>query len=319
MMAFWIPLFIIFGIVILYFGAEGMVLGGSRIALRLGMTPLVVGLTVVAFSTSTPEVVASLLGALEERDGNLAFGNVIGSNICNIGLVFGLSALISPLVIHRNLWRREMPLMVGACLLMPLCLIGGFIGHYRGALLMLALIGYTYFQIRVGKRESDGDAILEADRITDWRSGVRAGIYLALGLAGLLVGAWLLVQGSVALAKLAGLSDRVVGLTVVAVGTSFPELATSIVAAVRKKADIAIGNVMGSNVFNALFIVGLVALVIPVSFSTRLLYVDVPVMLLFCLLMWLFLWKRDVVRRWQGALMVVLYGAYLASLILFTA
>lgn len=313
-----IALFIILGVVILYFGAEGMVLGGARIALRLGMTPLVVGLTVVAFSTSTPEVVASLLGALEERDGNLAFGNVIGSNICNIGLVFGLSALISPMVIHRNLWRREMPLMVGACLLMPLCLLGGFIGHYRGALLMLALIGYTYFQIRVGKRESDGDAILEVDRITDWRSGVRAGIYLALGLAGLLVGAWLLVQGSVDLAKLLGLSDRVIGLTVVAIGTSFPELATSIVAAVRKKADIAIGNVMGSNVFNALFIVGLVALVIPVSFSTRLLCVDVPVMLLFCLLMWLFLWKRDVVRRWQGALMVVLYAAYLASLILLT-
>jgi len=313
--AVWVPLFLTFGILFLYLGAEGMVLGGSRIALRLGVTPLVVGLTVVSFSTSMPEVVSSLIAALEEGDGNISFGNVIGSNICNIGLVFGISALITPLAVHTSLWKREMPLMLGACLLMTLLFWGGFIGRFSGVALIAALLCYVYLQVWIGKREGNSDEIELKDRITDWRSAVKALLLLIFGLAGLVIGGWLLVEGSVALAKMIGMSDRVIGLTVVSVGTAFPELATSLVAAVRKKADISIGNVVGSNVFNALFIVGVVALVIPVEFSLRLLYIDVPVMFLFCLLMWLFLWKRKKVARWQGAVLVVLYIAYITSVV----
>jgi cation:H+ antiporter len=304
--------FILVGIVFLYFGGEGLVLGGARLALRAGVGPLVVGLTVVSFSTSMPEALTSLIAAIHEQYGDLAMGNVIGSNIVNVGLVFGIAALIRPLELHQNLWRREMPLMVGVCALLFFFMLGDHVGRAKGLILFILFIAYTCFQIWIGRKENRDPFIDPRDLLnTPWR-WTKAIIYITGGVVGLVFGAYLLVQGAVYIAQVLGMSQRVIGLTIVALGTSLPELATSAVAAYRGKSDIAIGNVVGSNVFNILFIVGLVALIVPISFSRRLLVIDTPFMIGMAALLWLFFWRRTHVARWQGVVMIAVYCAYVA-------
>lgn len=308
-------LFIVLGIIFLYFGGEGLVLGGARLALRAGVTPLVVGLTVVSFSTSMPEALTSLIAAIRERYGDLAMGNVVGSNIVNVGLVFGIAALIRPLELHQSLWRREMPLMVGVCALLFFFMFGDHVGRAKGLILFLLFIAYTFFQIWIGRKESCDTPIDACDLLnTPWR-WTKAIIYVTGGVVGLVFGAYLLVQGAIYIAQVLGMSQRVIGLTIVALGTSLPELATSAVAAYRGKSDIAIGNVVGSNVFNILFIVGLVALIVPISFSRRLLVIDTPFMIAMSALLWLFFWRRSRVARWQGVVMIAIYCLYITTVI----
>lgn len=308
-------LYVLLGTAILYVGGEGLVLGGARVALRCGVTPLVVGLTVVSFSTSMPEALASLIAALRERYGDMAMGNVIGSNIVNVGLVFGICALIRPLELHQNLWRREMPIMVGVCCLLFVFMLGDHVGRWKGLILLLLFLAYVVFQVWIGRREEHGGLVDPRDQLNTVGRWVKAIVYVIGGAVGLVGGAWLLVQGAVYIAEAIGMSQRVIGLTVLALGTSLPELATSVVAALRGKSDIAIGNVVGSNVFNILFIVGIVALIVPIGFTRQLLTVDTPVMIAFAALLWLFFWRRTHVARWQGAVMVALYCAYVAAVI----
>lgn len=310
-----VALLLIFaGVVLLYFGAEGLVLGGARIALRCGVTQLVVGLTVVAFSTSTPEVLASLIAAIREGDGDLALGNVIGSNIANIGLVLGLSALVRPLELHHRLWRREMPIVVGVAILLSLLMLGSYIGRWRGLLLLILFLGYVLFQIWLGRKEGGNGEIAEADLLNTRSRWVRAILFLTLGVVALVVGAYFLVKGAIVIAQIFGMSQRLIGLTIVAVGTSLPELATSVVAASRGKSDISIGNVLGSNVFNILFIVGLVGLITPVGFTSQLLRFDVPVMIGMSLLLWLFFWGRAYLGRGRGVALLLLYALYVVAI-----
>ncbi len=306
--------FIAGGLLLLYLGAEGLIRGSVALALRLGLTPLVVGLTVVAFGTSSPELVVSLQAALSGNEA-IAIGNVVGSNICNIALILGLSALIRPLKVHLQLLRMDVPLMIAASALLMLMLYDGGLGRPEGALLSVFLIGYTAFNVLNARRMQGAapDVLAEAASPPGgpaWRHGV----FLFGGLGVLAGGAHLLITGAVDLAQQLGLSDAVIGLTIVALGTSLPELATSVVAAARNEGDIAVGNVVGSNVFNVLFILGLSALVHPLH-TGGVTMTDLGIMTAFALLMLPLMRTGFRLVRWEGALLLVLYVGYVAYLL----
>lgn len=301
------------GLVLLYFGAEGLVRGAASLALRFGLTPLVVGLTVVAFGTSAPELVVSIGTALEGR-GALAIGNVVGSNIANIALILGVSVLIQPVRVQLQLLRFDVPLMIGVSALLTVLLLDGSLSRPEGALLFAGLVAYTSFNVWQSRREqatvqnefSEGVPAASG-------SAVRDMVWVVVGLGLLIVGARLLVTGAVAMAEAAGLSEAFIGLTIVAVGTSLPELATSIVAAVRDEGDIAVGNVIGSNVFNILSILGLSALLVPLDRGGIALF-DLGVMLALALLLLPLMRTGFRLTRWEGALLFASYVAYVGYL-----
>jgi cation:H+ antiporter len=253
--------FLLAGLVLLYFGAEWLVAGAAALARSYGISALLVGLTVVAYGTSAPELVVGIRAAATDQ-GAIALGNVIGSNIANLGLILGLTMVILPAAIDRSLARREVPVLVIATALVPLTLLDGTIARWEaGGLIALAIL-YSAVMIGTARRgsvadagevEAAAEAAVGLSAPTErWRMAARA----AVGLGLLIVGGDLLVRGATGLAREAGLSDRLIGLTIVAVGTSLPELATSVIAAVRGHSDIAIGNVIGSNIFNVLLIGG---------------------------------------------------------------
>jgi cation:H+ antiporter len=308
------------GVVVLYLGAEWLVRGASRLARAFGMSALVVGLTVVSFGTSAPELVVSLLAALRGQ-GDLTVGNVLGSNISNIALVLGISALIYPIAIRARLVSRGIPLMLGATLVLALFALTGGIGRGGGAMLVLGLVGYFVFLVRSSPAEppeieAEFDAhqrdreCCPGDESRLWNAGL-----VAAGLVGLTAGAYLLVGSATFFARELGLSDLVIGLTVVAVGTSLPELATSVLAAFRKEADIAVGNAVGSNVLNILGVLGITAAVRPLDFAPALLRFELPVLIVASLVLLPFAWTRLRLERWEGALLVVGYVAFVAALL----
>ncbi|MEX2569976.1 MAG: calcium/sodium antiporter [Gemmatimonadota bacterium] len=251
------------GIVLLYFGAEGLVRGSAAVAERLGLAPIVIGLTVVAFGTSMPEMVVSVSAALDER-APIAIGNVVGSNIANIALILGVCALIRPLTVNARIVRLDLPIMIVLSLALVLAVADDRVGRIEGAILVATLAVYTIVSLRLAEREP-------ADVQQEFASGTPKGprkiwldfLLIAGGLGFLVLGARALVTGGTTLASSFGISDAVIGLTVVAVGTSLPELATSVLAASRGEGDIAVGNVVGSNIFNILGIVGTASLVRP--------------------------------------------------------
>ncbi|MEZ5658741.1 MAG: calcium/sodium antiporter [Burkholderiaceae bacterium] len=256
------------GLVMLVVGAEFTVNGGSRIATRLGISPLVVGLTVVAFGTSAPETAVTLGAALDGRT-DIALGNVVGSNIFNILLILGLSAVIAPLYVNRQLIRQEVPLMIAISLLLAGMLLDGGLGRVEASVLFALLIAYTVFLVVQARRgEQRGET--PADETGDPMAGsmldrVPAALLIAVGITGLALGGDWLVESATVFARSMGVSELVIGLTVVAIGTSLPEVATSIMAIVRGERDMAVGNIVGSNLFNILCCLGLAGMVSPIG------------------------------------------------------
>jgi cation:H+ antiporter len=302
------------GIALLYGGAEGLVRGSSALALRLGLTPLVVGLTVVAFGTSMPELIVSVDATLAGR-GSIALGNVVGSNIGNIALILGISALIAPLAVRARIIRLDLPILLAATLLMVVLVADGTVGRGGAGILLAALLAYTGFTLWNARRESAAVAAEFAAGVP--RVGRHAAVDAALllgGLALLVAGARLLVIGAVAVAEDAGMSEAVIGLTIVAIGTSLPELATSAVAAWRGEGDLAIGNVLGSNIFNILGILGVAGMVRPIA-GEGIGAVDLGVMLALTLLLLPMMWTGRRVSRGEGAVLLLAYGAYLGHLL----
>ncbi len=310
------------GLVGLVLGANLLVRGASKLALSFGISPLVVGLTIVAFGTSAPEVAVSV-GAVLDGKTDLAVGNVVGSNIFNVLFILGISALITPLVVDRQLIRQEVPIMIGASLLLLAVGLDGRIGLFDAALLFALVVAYTVFLIvqsrRAGQAAAGDDEVPVLDN-TAWDARLPAQLALIVGgLVALVLGSDALVTSAVAFAKQMGVSDLVIGLTIVAAGTSMPEVATSITAALKGERDIAVGNVVGSNTFNILGCLGLsglasgtAGLVLPPSVLTFDIWVMLAVALA-CLPV--FMTGREI-ARWEGGVFLAYYVAYVAYLIL---
>lgn len=307
-------LFLIAGIVLLYFGAEGLVSGSSSLARRLSLTPLVIGLTVVAFGTSMPELVVSV-GAALSGSGGIATGNVVGSNIANIALILGGSAILCPLAVNVRILRVDLPLLVLISFAICFVLLDQAVGRVEGGLLVTGLIAYTTFILRAARKEAAAGEDLFAGAVATAERSLPTSIGLLTGgLVLLVVGARLLVVGAVGLAEAFGLSEAVIGLTIVAVGTSLPELATSILAALKKEGDIAIGNIVGSNIFNILGILGISSLVRPLE-GTGMKPLDLGLMIALAILLLPLSRSGWRVNRWEGLFLLFSYSAYVIFLL----
>ncbi|HEX9253066.1 MAG TPA: calcium/sodium antiporter [Ignavibacteriaceae bacterium] len=309
-----IILYLVGGLIMLFIGAEGLIRGSSNLALKIGITPLVVGLTVVAFGTSTPELVVSLKAALLGNS-SISLGNVVGSNIANIALILGVAALIRPLDVHANVIRREIPIMIVISLLLLLILIDGEIGFIDGLMFVIGLIVYLIINVIMARKEKNPEVDAEFKEGLKSKIGIPVSIVLMIaGLGLLILGANLFVQSAVAIAKIFNVSDAIIGLTIVAVGTSLPELITSIVASYKKEADIAIGNVVGSNIFNILGILGITAIIIPIS-SVGISYFDLGVMLFAAIILLPLSRTGFSISRLEGALLLAGYAIYIYYLL----
>lgn len=316
---FWDVTFIVVGLVFLYYGAEWLVQGGSALALRLGIAPLVIGLTVVAFGTSSPEMLVAIQASLQDK-GDITVGNALGSNICNIGFVMGVVALIIPLSVQAQVVKREIPIMLAATLLALYFIYDRNISTVEGWILFSLIFVYTIFSLWDASR-SKGDPLAEQaeEEVETTKFGVWFEVFLLVGgLVVLGIGADLLVRGSVNVAKVWGVSEAVIGLTVVAIGTSLPELATSIVAAMKKEADLAVGNLVGSCIFNILCIIGLAAVIQPIS-NVDINWVDLGTMTLVSVLVLPFAWSSMKVERWEGGLFLLIYVVYMGYLFVYRA
>ena len=320
-------LLFISGLAALVLGASLLVRGASKLALSLGISPLVVGLTVVAFGTSAPEVAVSV-GAVLDGNPDIAIGNVVGSNIFNVLFILGISALITPLVVNSQLIRQEVPIMIGTSLLLLALGLDGTLSFWDGGVLLALLVVYTVFLVAQSRRESKAaSAASAANDETPLPAAARAWddrllaqiVLIVAGLVALVFGSDWLVTASIAFAKTLGVSDLVIGLTIVAAGTSMPEVATSITAAIKGELDIAVGNVVGSNTFNILGCLGVSGLVsgdLGLAMAPSLLAFDIWVMIavaLACLPV--FLSGREI-ARWEGAVFTAYYAAYVAYLVL---
>jgi len=305
------------GLVLLVGGAEFLVRGASRFAAAVRVSPLVIGLTVVAYGTSTPELAVSVQAGLS-GNADLALGNVVGSNIFNVLFILGISALIVPLIVSSQLVRWDVPVMIVVSLLVPVLGADGRIGRLDGLVLFAGVIAYTWWSIHQSRKESAA-VRSEFDQALPKARGTRRNLLLILGgLLLLFAGSRWLIDGSVLVAKYLGVSELVIGLTIVAAGTSLPEVVTSIVAAVRGERDIAVGNVVGSNIFNILCVLGLSGAVAPggVAVSLTSLRFDIPVMIavaIACLPIFL---TGHVISRWEGGLFFFYYLAYTAYLVM---
>lgn len=309
-----IVLYLVGGLVLLFIGAEGLIRGSSNLAIKIGITPLVVGLTVVAFGTSAPELVVSLKSALIGNS-SIALGNVIGSNIANIALILGVAALIRPIDVHSNVIMRDIPIMIGISMLLIIFLLDGELGLIDGIIFVTGIVVYTIVNIILGHKEKNPEVDAEFKEGLKSKVGVPISIVLVVvGLGMLILGANLFVQSAIAIAKLFHLSDAIIGLTIVAVGTSLPELITSIVASYKKEADIVIGNVVGSNIFNILSILGIASIIIPIG-SAGISYIDLGIMLISAIVLFPLTKTGFSITRLEGALLIAGYVIYVYYLI----
>jgi cation:H+ antiporter len=316
-----IILFII-GLVFLIGGAELLVRGASQIAVAAGISPLVVGLTVVAYGTSTPELAVSVQSSFAGQ-ADIALGNVIGSNIANVLLILGISAIITPLVVSSQLIRFDVPLMIGVSIALPLLALDGKIGRMDGILLFVGVVVYTVWLIRQSRKETKQAALEMGNEdkaaiphsVGMW---VLQGVFILGGLGLLVLGSRWLIDGAVAFARLFQLSELIIGLTIVAVGTSLPEIATSVVASLRGQRDIAVGNVVGSNIFNILSVLGIASAISPsgIPVSPAIFGFDFPVMIGVAFACLPIFFTGYVIARWEGWLFLGYYVAYVAYLVL---
>ena len=273
--------FFIAGIAFLYFGGEGLVKGSSRLARSFGINPIVIGLTIVAFGTSAPEFVVSIIAALRGSS-DLVIGNIVGSNISNIGLILAISALISPLFIQMRLLKIEVPIMIILSIILYLLAFNLTIGLFEGIFIFLCLTTFVIYSSINALKESTIVASEYQEFLGPDNSSLKNSLFILLGLAALVIGARLVVNSSIFIANEIGISELVIGVTVVAIGTSLPELSTSIVAVYRKEHDIVIGNIIGSNIFN-IGILGFVSIIHPINVNPGVLKYELPVMILFAL------------------------------------
>jgi cation:H+ antiporter len=308
-------LFVLFGLVLLFFGGEGLVRGSSALALRLGLTPLVVGLTVVAFGTSAPEMVVSVQATLAGQ-GAVAIGNVVGSNSLNIGLILAITALICPLRVQLQILRIDTPIMVGVSVLAAWMLSDLVIGRIEGATLFAGIIAYTAFTVLYAKKvkpsaevEAEFAEAIPSPHGSIWRDV----LFILAGLGLLAAGSHFLVDGATRLARGFGIDEAIIGLTIVALGTSMPELVTCVVAACKKEPDIALGNIIGSNIFNMLGILGMAALVRPMT-GEGIKMADLYVAIAFAVALVPILWSGRILQRWEGGLLLGGYIAYMGTL-----
>lgn len=308
------------GLLLLMLGGELVVRGGTRLATAMGISPVVVGLTVVAFGTSSPEL-AVTLGAVANGQPDVAVGNVVGSNIYNILLVLGLGAVAAPLVVRQRIVRADVPLLVGVSLLFWAMASNGGLEADDGLVLVAILAGYTVISIRSGRRESA--PITQEYRANLGRRAGRTGPLvaaglIALGLGTLVAGSQLLVGGATEIARSLGVSELVIGLTVVSIGTSMPEIVTTVIASLRGERDLAVGNVVGSNLFNLLGVLGIGAIVAPggIPVPTAALSFDIPVMVAVAIALLPIVFTGHAIRRWEGALFLTYAAVYTAWLVL---
>lgn len=308
------------GLALLILGAELMVRGASRLSLSLGIAPLVVGLTVVSFGTSAPELAISVKAAMDGQT-DLALGNVVGSNIFNVLFILGLSALVAPLVVDRQLVRQEVPILVGLCLLVGWMALDREISFLDGTVLVVLLLAYTGLLYRIGRTSPPSE--LEDGLVTGTDSPMQSKLWvqlllMAVGLVMLVFGSRWMVQAAVEFATMLGVSSLVIGLTIVSAGTGLPEVATSVIAAARGERDIAVGNVMGSCIFNLVCVLGISALVAKdgLGVPAALLSFDLPVMFAVSLACLPVLFTGHLIARWEGALFLAYYVFYVTYLVL---
>ena len=313
---------ILVGLILLVAGAELLVRGGARLAVAAGVPSLVIGLTVVAYGTSAPELAVSALASVSGRP-DIAVGNVVGSNIFNVLFILGVSATIAPLVVNQQLVRIDVPIMIAVSFLVLLLGADGRIGAFDGALLVAGILSYTAFLIVQSRRESEA-VRQEYEQHVGREPAPGAGSWLvnlalvAVGLGLLVLGARWLVDSAISFARVLGVSELVIGLTIVAAGTSMPEVATSIIATLRGERDIAVGNVVGSNIFNVLAVLGLSSLVAPngVGVAAGALAFDVPVMIAVAVACLPIFFTGHLIARWEGIVFLAYYVAYTAYLVL---
>lgn len=300
------------GVALLYWGGEQLVTNASHLARRLNISPLVIGLSIVAFGTSAPELAATLMSAFAGVP-ELAVGNVIGSNIANIGLILGLTAVLYPLVATRTILRLEIPLMIAICAVSIPLLADGNVSRFEGGLLVAGLGLYLWLLFARNPSSFDDEVAKPQESGTPlWRLGIGLG----LGILLLVGGARALVLGAVTIARMFAVPEEVIGLTLVAFGTSLPELASSIVAALKRETDILLGNIIGSNVFNVLAVLGLTSLVHPLTQSFMSIRLDLFIMLAFCAALPLLMLRQRRLGRIGGTGLVVAYIAYAVALFL---
>lgn len=312
------------GLVCLTLGAEWLVRGASAVAARFGIAPIIIGLTVVAFGTSAPEFAVSIGGALTDN-ADVAMGNVVGSNILNILLVLGLSAAIGSLTIEERIIKRDIPILMVMSLVAYGLVLNESLHRLEGAALFVGLLGYLWWLLRGARRADPAEMPAAADEVAELLEGSSAtkplvfqvGL-IVVGLALLVAGSRLLVGSATQIAEAFGVSDLIIGLTVVAAGTSLPELATSVMAAYRGQRDIAVGNVVGSNIFNTLGVLGASAALAPsgVAVDRELIRLDFPVMLVATLVLIPICWNGFAIKRWEGSLLAAFYVAYVAYLVM---
>lgn len=311
---------VVAGLILLVWSAERFVDGAAATSRRLGLSPLLIGMLVIGFGTSAPELMVSALASSQGNPG-LALGNAYGSNIANIGLILGLVALISPLAVHSSVVRRELPVLGGVTLLSALLMWGGVIGRMEGTLLLLLLAGFIGYSIYQGRRAPGDPLAAETEEsLAVHPMSLRAGIvWTCIGLVLLVVSSRILVWGAVAIAESFGVSDLIIGLTVVAVGTSLPELASSISALRRNEHDLVLGNVVGSNLFNTLGVVGLAAVITPIPVGAEVLLRDWAVMTLMTVLMAIFAlgWRgrQGRINRLEGGVLLAMFVGYTAWMV----
>ncbi len=307
---------ILAGIVLLFVGAEGLVKGASALALKLGITPIIIGLTVIAFGTSAPELVVGLVGS-----DDVAVGNILGSNIANLALILGVAALIHPIEVKHRAVRHDLPIMLGVTILFILLAINGSLSRLNGAILLGAMaiyLGYTYYEARrdalsveevIGEEIDDGE---EAQKRPLWLNIA----LIAGGIVSLSLGAKWMVDGAIAIAMMIGVSELVIAISVVALGTSLPELAASVSAARHGQTDLTVGNVIGSNIFNLLLVLGAVASVGAVKVDSQALTIDLWVVLALSIVIWPLLRTDHCLDRREGVFLLVVYAGYVVTLFL---
>ncbi|MBE6390093.1 MAG: calcium/sodium antiporter [Lentisphaerae bacterium] len=294
------------GLILLYYGAEFLIKGGVSIALKLKVPALIIGLTLVAFGTSAPELVVSIDAALK-GNGDISIGNVVGSNICNILLILGLSAAIMPLTVNKKLLKFDLPLLtVTSIVLTIFCLISRGITRWEGLIFFAGIIFYTFYSIYDGKKNGSDPEDVENNKIYPYFLSI---VFVVSGLAALIAGAKLFVNSAIFIARACDISDAVIGLTVVALGTSLPELATSVVAAIKGEQDIAIGNVIGSCIFNILCILGIAPLITPIH-APEIDLIDLGTMLFSTVILFPIMYTNWKISRREGVFLLLIYCAY---------
>lgn len=316
-----IVLFIL-GLGILYLGADWLIDGSSEVAKKFGIRPLIIGLTIVALGTSIPEFLLNLFAVAAGEDG-LAIGNIIGSNIANIALILGISAVLMPLSFQGSALKKEYPMMLAVTGLFYLLSADGTISRMDGAILMAGLVAFLGFVIRDASRTKPAKEQTEDDPLFAPHTGLKKWLHdektgpfmrillIVAGMAALAIGARLMVDSSIAIAEFLGINPIIIGLTIVAIGTSLPELAASLMASYKNESDLSVGNILGSNLLNILFVIGLVAMIQPMEVESETLRFHMPVMVSFSLLLWPLARRNHELSRWGGIVLLSGFATYL--------